>query len=156
MRMPELYLAKTRDNLLYALDQQTFDYIGRFGIDAGFTASVKELNNPAFHRKLMALFNHAFENWDAPDLYYQGTQVRKQFDQFRKDITIQAGYYDAYVDFHNRVSLAAKSLKFGKMNQDERERLFSAVIDVILQKVLTNYTRSDLDNVLAQTLAFTR
>lgn len=154
--MPDLYLAKTAGGALLPLDQPSADYIARFAPDAGFKASVRQHNNPAFHRKLMALFQHAYEVWEPAELQYMGQLVRKEFERFRRDVTIQAGYYEAAVDLRGRVALSARSLNFSSMEQVEREKLFSAVVDVVLERVLTNYSRADLDNVLAQTLAFTR
>jgi hypothetical protein len=154
--MPDLVLAKATDNTLVPLDDQSVAYIARFARGAGFTASVRQHNNPAFHRKLMALFQHAFEAWEPADLYYQGEPVRKEFTQFRKDLTILAGYYDPCVTVRGKVLPVARSLNFSTMEHAEREALFSAVIDVVLGRILTNYTRADLDNVLAQTLGFAR
>ena len=41
------------------------------------------------------------------------------------------------------------------MDEIEFETLYSATIDVILSRILTKYTRQDLDNVINQLLAFT-
>jgi hypothetical protein len=154
--MPDLYLAKAAGGILVPIDQPSADYIQGFALDAGFKAHVREYNNPAFHRKLMSLFQHAFNVWEPVDVYYLDQLVRKNFDQFRKDVTILAGYYDVYVDIRGRVRTVARSLNFSTMGHSEREALFSAVIDVVLTRILRGYTRADLDNVLAQTMAYTR
>lgn len=152
----DMVLAKAAGNCLVPLDAQSAAFIERCRDGAGFTASVKRHNNPKFHAKLMALFQHAFDAWEPGELVYQGQPVRKEFNQFRKDVTILAGYYDPYIDLIGRTRLTAKSLNFAAMEQDEREALFSAVIDVVLERILTRYTRADLDNVVAQTLGFAR
>lgn len=154
--MPDLVLAKSDGNSLIPLDEQSAGYLARFKRGEGFTANVRRHNNPKFHRKLMALFQFAFDTWEPDELYYQGELVRKEFSQFRKDLTILAGYYDTCVDLRGRVKPVARSLNFSEMGQDEREAVFSAVVDVILTRVLKNYTRDDLQNVIEQTLGFTR
>lgn len=154
--MPELFLAKAAGGLLVPADQPTSDYIAGFKLDAGFKASVREYNNIRFHRLLMALFQHAYEVWEPVDLWYMGQQVKKNFDQLRRDLTVLAGYYDACVDFSGRVRLVAKSLRFDRMGKSMREKLYSDVIDVILTRILTHYSRADLENVLMQTLGFAR
>lgn len=154
--MPALYLVRSTACALEPLDQPTADYIDRCPPGAGLQATVKQYNNPAFHRKLFALLQHAYDVWEPRDVLYRGEPVRKNFEAFRRDVTIMAGFGDVYVDLQGRLRLIARSLDFGRMSQTEREALFSALVDVVLTRILTNYTRADLDNVLAQTLAFTR
>lgn len=152
--MTEIVLAKAANGALMPLDQQGIDYLSSMKLGAGVTVTVKRHNNPTFHRKLFALFNLAFESWEPAELEYKGEPVAKQFDQFRKDITVLAGFYDTSINFKGDVRLTAKSLNFSVMKQEERERVYSAVINVILAKILTKYTRSNLDSVIEQVLAF--
>ena len=104
---------------------------------------------------MMALFNLGFESWEPEELEYKGEKVAKEFDQFRKDITILSGYYTTSINFKGDVRLTAKSLSFANMGPEEREEVYSAVINVILSRVLKKYTRDDLENVLNQVLGFT-
>ena len=46
--------------------------------------------------------------------------------------------------------LKAKSMSFANMEQDEFDVLYYAVHDVIRQRILTNYSREELDEVLAE------
>ncbi|WP_375710215.1 DUF1367 family protein [Klebsiella quasipneumoniae] len=50
--------------------------------------------------------------------------------------------------------MRAKSIRFGRMKQETFEKLYSAVADVLLQKVLVTYSRRDLDNVVNRILGF--
>lgn len=152
--MTELVLIKTAGGMLAPLDPQGIEYVSKLKLGAGVTASVKKHNNPAFHRKLFALFNLAFEAWEPATQEYKGQVVAKNFDRFREDLTILAGYYEPTVNLRGEVRLVAKSLKFARMEQDEREKVYSAVIDVILAKLLTNYTREDLDATVERVLQF--
>lgn len=152
--MTDIVLIKTANGTLAPIDQEGIDYISKMKLGAGVTASVKRHNNPAFHRKLFALFGVAFDAWEPGEKEYKGEKVSKEFDQFRKDITILAGFYDSHISFKGDVRLTAKSLNFSKMDQDERESVYSAVINVILSRVLTKYTRDDLDNVVENVLRF--
>jgi hypothetical protein len=152
--MAELTLYKGADGALHPLDQQSKDYITPFKIGQGFQCEVKRHNNPAFHRKMMALFNLGFKSWNPENKEYKGEIVAKEFNQFRKDITILAGFYDASINFNGEVRLTAKSLNFSAMKQEEREKLYSAVIDVLLERVLTRYDREDVETVVNQVLGF--
>lgn len=154
--MPELFLAKAAGGVLVPADEPTSDYLARFKLDAGFKAAVREYNNVKFHRRLMALFQFAYDIWEPGEMFYQREVVRKNFDQFRHDLTILAGYYNTHVDITGRVRLTAKSLNFSSMGQAEREQLYSSVINVILDRVLDGYSRTDLEDVINQTLGFAR
>lgn len=154
--MPALHFAKSPSGLLVPADPQSVDYVGRLAANEGFIAQVRQYNNIGFHRKLFALFKLAFDAWEPGELRYRGEVVRKSFDRFRRDLTIVAGYHDTAIDLRGRVRLEAKSLNFGSMEQGEREALFSSVVDVVLGRILTRYTRADIENVLAQVLEFTR
>ena len=152
--MTEIVLIKTANGALIPADPQAAAYIAKLKLGTGIAASVKRHNNPAFHRKLFALFNLAFESWEPQTKQYKGQPVQKNFDQFRKDITILAGYFETVINFKGDVRVIAKSLNFNAMSQDEREALYSAVINVVLSRILTNYTREDLDSVVESVLRF--
>lgn len=154
--MTDIVLAKGIGGFLIPLDDHGAAIIAGMKRGDGVTVIIRRHNNPKFHRKMMALFKLAYDAWEPTALAYRGQLVNKVFDQFRKDITILAGYYEAHVNFRGEVRLSAKSLNFSNMEQDEREALYSAVIDVVLQRILTRYTRADLDDVITQTLEFAR
>lgn len=152
--MVDVVLFKDENGFLQPLDQQSADELKKFKVGAGVSCTIKRQNNPQFHKKMMALFNLGFESWEPETKEYKGIQVLKEFNQFRKDITILAGFYETSINFKGEVRLTAKSLNFSSMAQEEREKLYSAVIDVILQRILTKYTREDVENVINQVLAF--
>ncbi len=151
----ELILTKTTSGTLAPSDEEGVNTLAKLKIGEGVKVSIKRVNNVEFHRKLMALLTLGFEIWEPKEQTYKGMVVQKNFDQFRKDITILAGYYEPVINFKGEVRLIAKSLNFSKMGQEERETLFNSVLNVLLKKVMTNYTHADLQNVLNQILAFT-
>ncbi|MFZ3286612.1 MAG: DUF1367 family protein [Telluria sp.] len=152
--MTDIVLMKISGGVLAPVDQQGIDYLTKLKLGAGVTVTIKRHNNPKFHRKLMALFNLGFEAWEPGELEYRGEIVAKSFDQFRRDITILAGYFETCINFRGEVRMTARSLNFSAMSAEDREALFNAVINVLLKNVLTNYTRDDLDQVIAQLLRF--
>lgn len=153
--MTQIILMKVSGGLLAPVDQQAIDYISKMKLGAGVTVDVKRHRNPGFHKKFFALLNLAFEAWEPGERAYQGELVRKNFEQFRNDITVLAGYFDMAITLKGETRLTAKSISFASMGQDEFEELYNAVINVVLQKILTNYSRDDLDNVVNQILGFT-
>ena len=116
------------------------------------------VRNYEFHKKWFALVQYAYENWGGPIWETSNLPVSKRsypryadekrkalsvephkdFDRFRKDITILAGYYDATYRLNGEVRLEAQSISFGAMSEDEFEKLYSATIEVIVKHVLTH------------------
>lgn len=113
--------------------------------------------NGKFHRKFFALLHFAFDAWE-PDRVrkaYKGQPVTKNFNRFRKDVTIQAGFYEQTFDLDGNMKLEAQSISFASMDDAEFETLYSAVADVILQKVLVSYKgRAELDDVMRNVIGF--
>ena len=105
--------------------------------------------NIKFHRKFFALMHLAFDYWEPPK-HGEGSAlsdkmaIERNFDRFRYDVTILAGYYDATYRLNGDVRLEAKSISFGSMSEDDFEDLYSKVIDVIINRVCTQFSEYEL------------
>lgn len=152
--MTEIMIMKTLGGALVPCDPQAAEFIQKLKVGAGVRAKVSKARNTFFHRKFFALLNHAFEAWEPVQKAYKGIGIQKNFNQFRKDVTILAGFYEANIRLNGEIRMEAKSINFASMSQDEFEHLYSKTIDVILSRILTNYTRDDLENVINQILSF--
>ena len=117
-------------------------------------ADIKQKRNLKFHRKFFAMLNIGFEAFEPEQKDYKGQIAVKNFDRFRKDVIILAGFYDATYDIQGNLKLEAKSISFGKMEDDEFNKVYNACCNVLLLKVLHNYTREDLDSVVEQLTRF--
>jgi hypothetical protein len=123
-----------------------------------FNLSLVFPRDPIKHRKFFALLNLGFEHWGAKRVHktYRGMLVEKNFDTFRKDVTKLAGYYEQHWDLEGRMQVVAKSIAFANMEDDEFDRLYDAVAQVLLDRVLTNYAgRAELDEIVDKILKFT-
>lgn len=120
------------------------------------SAEIKRPRNYEFHKKYFALLNYAFGVWE-PEEYKSKTVNKyfgKNFDRFREDITCLSGYYELVPTIDGQVRARAKSISFGKMDEDEFQELYSKTIDVILKHVLHNYTHEDIDRVIENIVGF--
>lgn len=151
----EIILAKAPGGYLVPVDQDSTEEIAKLKTGQGVRVTMKKMRNVQHHRKFFALLNLAFDAWEPAVTEFKGEPIKKNFDRFRNDITVLAGYYEATVNMRGDVRMVAKSISFGSMEQSEFDKLYSAVIDVILQRILTNYTRDDLDEVIDRVLRFT-
>lgn len=150
----KLVLTKAPGGVLVPVDQQAVEYLSKLKVGAGVTVEIKRHRNPGFHRKFFALLNLAYDAWEPAGTEYKGELVQKNFEQFRNDVTVLAGHFDAAITLKGDTRLTAKSISFANMEQAEFDRLYSSVIDVVLARVLTRYTRDDLDQVIEQLMRF--
>lgn len=152
--MTQIVLMKIAGGVLAPVDQQGIDYLSKMKLGAGVKITATKHNNVAFHRKMFALLGLAFDAWEAPPLMHKGEPVAKNIDQFREDITILSGFYESAVRLDGSIRFTAKSWSFEKMDDEEKERLYNAIINTVLAKVLTTYSRDDLDTVVENLLRF--
>ena len=152
--MTEIVLTKAAGGALVPADQQAAEFIAKLKLGGSVKARVTRQRNPAFHRKFFALLNLGFEAWEPAGGEYKGEPVQKNFEQFRNDVTVLAGFYDVTVTLKGETRLTAKSISFANMEQDDFDKLYNAVVNVLLARVLTKYTRDDLDEVIERMMAF--
>lgn len=122
----------------------------------------KEMRNGAFFRKWWALVNVGFDYWGdaAETIEYKGQKVEPEFERFRKDVTITAGFYYPVVNLKGEVRIEAESLKWSSMTEERFTKLYEATSKVLLAKVFngtlcTKWTKAQLDDVVNQIMAFT-
>ena len=145
----ELYLRKVGNT--YIVDSGDEDTIKNGTV---VCAKITKPRNYRFHKKFFALMNYAYGIWDPEELEYRGQKVGKNFDRFRKDITMLAGYYDLVTNIKGELKAEPQSISFGSMKEEEFEKLYSKTINVLIKRVLTNYTRDDVDRVIENIIGF--
>ncbi|KMK50933.1 hypothetical protein RO21_09045 [[Actinobacillus] muris] len=111
------------------------DALQKFRNGEQYEVEIKQVRNPAFHRKVFAFFNFCFEHWSADKTELQYFDERLQFDKFRKDLTIMAGFCHKIYNIKGELRLEAKSLAYGNMEQDEFEQCYKALINAALRTV---------------------
>jgi len=166
-RAPIVALTDSQKALLTAIDgadeesrrawRRFWRRVLRAAPGAVFEISARQPRNARFHRKFFALLKLGYDAWQPPRrrMKYRGRPVAKSFEAFREEVTILAGFYEQTFDLAGRLQLRARSISFARMGEDEFERLYSAVIDVLLARVLTTYRdRAAVDRVVEQLMEF--
>lgn len=157
--MGDMVFMKAAGGALVPADDQTRDVVSKWKLGQGVRVKANRMRDLMRHRKFFAMLNLGFESWEPtqPEKHadgYRGEPIQKNFERFRKDVMILAGFYEPVYSMKGEVRLEAKSIAFGNMDQDEFEDVYTKVCDVLLQKVLRNYTRDDLDRVVEEMLRF--
>jgi hypothetical protein len=100
------------------------------------------------------LIDFAFDNWETDGLKYKGQVVIKDKSSLRSQLTILAGFNKIVYSIDDKPKYIAKSISFAKMDEIEFSKLYNKFIDVILHRVLTNYTKDDINRVVDELLRF--
>ncbi len=150
----QILLIKSPQGILVPSDEHEAEKMSRYRVGAIIRCDIAQMRNYLFHKKFFALLNVGYDAFTPGIKEYRGFPVQKDIDQFREDVIIAAGFYTMTTTLNGNVRLRPKSISFAKMNQETFERLYSNVANVLLQKVLTQYTRKDLDEVVNHVLGF--
>ncbi len=154
--MTDAYMIKTPRGALVPADAESAEALAKVKVGQGVKVSYTRTRSIKFHRKFFALLKLAYDAWNPPPLMYRGQQVKTTFDQFRRQLTILAGYFEMVQSIQNpdKFRLVAKSISFANMSEDEFEQLYSSVLDVLLDRVFIDQTRGDVENLVNNILAY--
>lgn len=143
----KLEFIKQAGGMLMPADDYTAEKLTKFKTGGQYTVDIKRTRNPHFHAKMFAFFNFCFQYW-AGGHEFQDESL--QFDEFRKELTKTAGFYDQVFDLQGNFTIVAKSLSFGSMDQEEFEQCYNAII----QAAMTNIFRSADEQQLNRLMSF--
>lgn len=141
----KLEFIKQAGGVLAPADDYTADKMTKFKTGEQYPVEIKRSRNPHFHRKVFAFFNFCFEHWAGG---HEFKDESLQFDQFRKELIILAGFYDAYYSINSEPRLEAKSLSFGSMDQDEFEGCYNALIQAAMSKIFKTADEQTLNRLM--------
>lgn len=146
-----------RGGVLMAATDEDREAMRRIPAGEAVRFEFRAFRNNAFHRKWFALARFAFDHWqnDAAVIEYRGHPVRRSFDQFRRDLTVLAGFYTPVYGVDGSVRLEPKSLAWHRMDEDEFSKLYDATVDVVIQHVAgLDMPRDELIALVEEAAAF--
>ncbi|MDP2654602.1 MAG: DUF1367 family protein, partial [Candidatus Omnitrophota bacterium] len=122
-----LSLTKTQIGLMPA-DPESDEYIRKLKPGQVIHGKFSKVRSYKFHRKYFALLNVGFENWNPAPIETRWGIPERNFDQFREQLTILAGYYETVFKLDGTFKLRAKSISFAKMDEAEFEKIYQSTI----------------------------
>ena len=155
----EAFCIKTQNSALVPATDHDREILKVLKMGQPVKITIRRVRNYDFHKKYFALLNYAFEIWEPPEhgagsAWKEKMVIEKNFDRFRKDIIIRAGFYEATYRLNGDVRFEAKSISFHNMSEEEFADLYALTLDVIIKHVLTGYTEETLKEVLAHIEGF--
>ena len=138
-------------------DKQGVDVIENLGHGVDVAVDITKMRNAKFHRKFFCLLNLGFEYFEPPKQEWKGMEAVKNFDVFREQVTILAGYFDVTYNLDGSIKVKAKSISFARMDDIEFEKLYKDVFNVLWKKVMSQvqgFTEPEMERVVNQMLSY--
>lgn len=136
--MPKLNLIKGHNLSLKPADSQAERYLTKLAFGSEVTCQIRQPRNPKFHRKFFSLLQLVFDNQER----------YKDFEQFRDEIVMRAGYFEEHKHLTGKVSYRAKSLAYDSMDDIEFSQLYDACCEVIIQYFWNDITQAEIDEAV--------
>ncbi|WP_257293445.1 DUF1367 family protein [Endozoicomonas sp. YOMI1] len=159
--MAELALQKVTSHMLMPVSDDDQLFVQQLKTGQVIRAEFRKVRNPHFHRKFFALLKLGFDHFEPQPCRMAGTDQwftpEKNFDEFRRWVTVKAGFYDVIGYPDGGVRVRARSLKFSSMSQEIFEQLYSAAMDVLLSFVLDperGWSRAKVDELVERVVNF--
>lgn len=140
----KIQLLNTPQGLKPCYDED-YDEKKKLKIGEIYEAEIKLQRNPKFHRLFFSLLNAGYSL--LPERTQNGF---RSVEGFRSYLLVAAGFYDTYFNPRLREFVEVpKSLKFSSMDNEEFERMYNAVKDVIFALLGDRITERQFEETLA-------
>lgn len=156
----ELLFTKGQGGLVPACDEAA-EWLRRKKLGATILVDPREPRNGAYFRKWWALVKLGYDYWSegAATIEYKGAPVLPDFDRFRHDVTISAGFYRPVVNLKGELRIEPESLKWASMSEERFSKLYDATIQVLLKRVFNGevcktWSEEELRRVTDQVMEF--
>ena len=121
----------------------------RFKTGELYTVEIKHTRNYQFHKKVFAFLNFCFDHW-AGDQDLRNLDIHAQFNRFRNQLTVLAGYYTELYNINGEVRVEARSISYSGMEQEDFESFYNALINAAMKHIF----RTTDENTYNQLVSF--
>lgn len=142
-------------------DDEAQEAMKHFPLGSIGRLDVRLMRNYQFFKKWWALVKLGYDHWAdcRQRQQYRGREILPNFDRFRKDITISAGFYQPVWNIKNEMRIEAESLAWASMSEERFTQLYDATINALLRNVFNGkngqrWTEEELRDVTDQVMRF--
>lgn len=144
-----------------AANDEAQESLKHFPLGSVGRMDVKLMRNYQFFKKWWALVKMGFDYWaeSCSPRDYKGIPVLPEFNRFRKDVTIMAGFYQPVWNVNGEMRVEAESLSWASMSEERFTKLYDATVQVLLRKVFNGknaqrWSEGQLRDVTEQVMRF--
>lgn len=141
--MKKIELIKRPDGTFKPAHLSDYELSKKIGEGESITASLSFPRNLRFHKKFFALVRYTFHHM-REDLQIQFPSE----DALRQELILQAGYWELHRTLGGKDYIVPKSIAFDKMDEQEFEKVYSAVLDVVIKWFVPEIDEDELLNFM--------
>lgn len=142
----KIQMTKHYGGALAPYDEMEAEKLSKFKSNELYEIDIKRTRNPQFHRKVFSFFKFCFEYWRGDREFMDESG---QFDVFRSELTVNAGYYDAYYKFDGSVRIEAKSLSYSSMSPEDFEKCYLALTNAAMKHIFKGCDENTYQQLLS-------
>ena len=120
----------------------------RFKTNELYTVEIKHTRNYQFHKKVFAFFNFCFEHWSG-DQDFRNLDMIAQFNRFRNQLTVLAGYRTELYNINGDLRVEAQSISYSGMDQENFEQFYHALVNAALKHIFCTTDQNTHDQLLS-------
>ena len=148
-------LTKIKPKTYYIADEESEQWDRTIKIGTTIRHDWKKQRQVWRHRKYFALLKIGFDNWTPGEVDSNYGIPEKNFETFRKDTAILAGYYENVIRLDGTSRIQAKSISFSKMDDVAFQDLYSKTIDIFLKRIYgKDWTKEQIDEAVERYISF--
>jgi len=133
----KIRMVKQPGGLFCPADDYEAEKLTKFKTGEPYQIDIKLVRNPSFHRKMFSFFSFCYSHWNGDEVHKYCSES-EQFDRFRKDLTILAGFYIQSVRLDGTIRTEAESLAFASMSEERFQECYLALIRAALKHIFHN------------------
>ena len=129
----EVLVRRTLENHLVPSLPEGIEAISKMKVGDEILVTVKTARKGWYHRRLFALLNFMYENFDGPTAEYMGKTVRQTRESHREVQLILAGHRTMDVIHDGAVRWVAKSISYASCSQEEIEPVYNNMLERVAE-----------------------
>jgi len=142
-RMRTIELVKRSDGTFCPAHNSDYELAKKVKAGDSITAKLSRPRSVGFHKRFFALIRYTFHHMS------EGMQGKFPSEEaLRLELIMQAGYWSTHYTLGGKETIYPQSISFEKMDQVEFEKLYSAVLDVVIKWFVPEIDADELLNFM--------
>lgn len=137
----KIEMIKHPGGVLCPASDMELEKLNKFKTNEHYEIDIKLTRNPKFLRKAMLFFKYCFNYWSGNEVHAYCSE-KEQFDRFRKDLTILAGFYIQSVRINGTIRVEAESLAFSSMSEERFHECYIALTNAAMKHIFKSADES--------------
>jgi hypothetical protein len=155
----EISLIKTQIGLIPA-DEDEQEKLKKIKTGSVVTCEMRVRHGWEFHKKVFSLMRICYDHFCESSGFFEKLKdesITPSFDVFREDFLILSGHYTKHFSINGTLTLKAKSLSFKGCTHEQKEEIYSSLIDTALRHIYKDgsLNESELRAMTEKILSYT-